>query len=48
VLEHTGVALAPGVDFDTDAGHRTVRFSFAGATADIEEALVRLRRYLRG
>jgi aspartate/methionine/tyrosine aminotransferase len=48
VLEHTGVALAPGVDFDTVAGHRTVRFSFAGATADIEEALVRLRRYLRG
>ncbi|MGN2641873.1 pyridoxal phosphate-dependent aminotransferase [Nocardia takedensis] len=46
VLEHTGVALAPGIDFDTVAGDRTVRFSFAGATADIEEALVRLGRYL--
>ncbi|MFI7671378.1 pyridoxal phosphate-dependent aminotransferase [Nocardia sp. NPDC049526] len=48
VLDHTGVALAPGIDFDTVAGHRTVRFSFAGATADIEAALVRLGHYLRG
>ncbi|MEV6136089.1 pyridoxal phosphate-dependent aminotransferase [Nocardia sp. NPDC051990] len=48
VLDRTGVALAPGVDFDTAAGHRTVRFSFAGATADIEAALVRLDHYLRG
>lgn len=48
VLDHTGVALAPGLDFDTVAGHRTVRFSFAGATADIEAALVRLGHYLRG
>ncbi|MEV4129173.1 pyridoxal phosphate-dependent aminotransferase [Nocardia sp. NPDC049707] len=48
VLDRTGVALAPGLDFDTAAGHRTVRFSFAGATADIEAALVRLGHYLRG
>ncbi|WP_327095195.1 pyridoxal phosphate-dependent aminotransferase [Nocardia vinacea] len=48
VLDHTGVALAPGIDFDTAAGYRTVRFSFAGATADIEAALVRLGHYLRG
>nr|WP_194817120.1 pyridoxal phosphate-dependent aminotransferase [Nocardia sp. XZ_19_385] len=48
VLEATGVALAPGIDFDTANGHRTVRFSFAGATSDIEEALVRLGHYLRG
>nr|WP_225727743.1 MULTISPECIES: pyridoxal phosphate-dependent aminotransferase [unclassified Nocardia] len=46
VLDHTGVALAPGLDFDTVNGHRTVRFSFAGATADIEAALIRLRKYL--
>ncbi|MGK8521841.1 pyridoxal phosphate-dependent aminotransferase [Nocardia asteroides] len=45
VLHHTGVALAPGVDFDTVNGHRTVRFSFAGATADIEAALLRLGHY---
>ncbi len=46
VLDHTGVALAPGIDFDTRNGHHTVRFSFAGASADIEEALYRLERYL--
>ncbi len=43
VLSETGVALAPGVDFDTERGHHTVRFSFAGTTADVEEALERLR-----
>ncbi|MGB3169091.1 MAG: pyridoxal phosphate-dependent aminotransferase [Rhodococcus sp. (in: high G+C Gram-positive bacteria)] len=47
-LAQTGVAVAPGVDFDTVHGHHTIRFSFAGATADIEEALVRLQPLLRG
>ncbi|WP_040794327.1 pyridoxal phosphate-dependent aminotransferase [Nocardia higoensis] len=47
LLAHTGVALAPGVDFDTVHGDRSVRFSFAGARADIEQALERLGRYLR-
>lgn len=46
VLDRTGVALAPGIDFDTHNGLHTVRFSFAGAGADIEEALDRLERYL--
>lgn len=44
LLARTGVALAPGVDFDTARGATTVRFSFAGATAELEEALERLRR----
>ncbi|MGA8845916.1 MAG: pyridoxal phosphate-dependent aminotransferase [Nocardioides sp.] len=47
VLSTTGVALATGVDFDTVEGGRFVRFSFAGASADIEEALVRLGPVLR-
>ncbi len=47
VLAHTGVALAPGLDFDTVNGNRTVRLSFAGATADIETALTRLASYLQ-
>ncbi|MBF6134108.1 pyridoxal phosphate-dependent aminotransferase [Nocardia otitidiscaviarum] len=46
VLNRTGVALAPGIDFDTRNGRHTVRFSFAGATADIEEALARLETHL--
>ncbi|MFE6924105.1 pyridoxal phosphate-dependent aminotransferase [Nocardia sp. NPDC057663] len=47
ILEHTGVALAPGLDFDTVHGLRTVRFSFAGATDDIAAALDRLGRFLK-
>ncbi|MEU1983862.1 pyridoxal phosphate-dependent aminotransferase [Nocardia sp. NPDC019395] len=46
VLAQTGVAVAPGLDFDTVNGHRTIRLSFAGATADIEAALTRLGGYL--
>ena len=42
LLATTGVGLATGVDFDTVDGGRFVRFSFAGAGADIEEALERL------
>ena len=30
LLARTGVAVAPGIDFDTESGHRFVRFSFAG------------------
>lgn len=47
VLAATGVALAPGLDFDPVAGHRMVRLSFCGQTAEIAEALDRLERYLQ-
>ncbi|WP_110471074.1 pyridoxal phosphate-dependent aminotransferase [Williamsia limnetica] len=47
VLEQTGVAMAPGLDFDTRRGNQTVRMSFAGATDDISEALRRLEPVLR-
>jgi aspartate/methionine/tyrosine aminotransferase len=46
VLAETGVATAPGIDFDTRDGSRWVRFSFAGATAEVEEGLARLGRVL--
>ncbi len=46
VLADTGVALAPGVDFDTRQGHHFVRFSFARSAAEIEQGLDRLARYL--
>jgi aspartate/methionine/tyrosine aminotransferase len=42
LLARTGVAVAPGIDFDTAAGHRFIRLSFAGPGADIELALDRL------
>jgi aspartate/methionine/tyrosine aminotransferase len=42
LLEQTGVAATPGVDFDPARGHRTVRLSFAGATGEIRAAAARL------
>ena len=41
-LQETGVAVTPGVDFDTVEGGRYVRFGYAGATEDIVEAVARL------
>jgi aspartate/methionine/tyrosine aminotransferase len=46
LLDQTGVAVAPGRDFDTEHGHRYIRLSFAGATQDIVEALRRLESWL--
>ncbi|WP_305093894.1 pyridoxal phosphate-dependent aminotransferase [Prescottella sp. R16] len=46
LLADTGLALAPGIDFDTVRGDHTVRLSFAGSTAEIQDALVRLERWL--
>jgi len=42
MLNEAGVAATPGVDFDPVNGRRFVRFSFAGSTADMEEACDRL------
>lgn len=47
LLADTGVAIAPGVDFDTLHGNSFVRLSFAGPTADITEALGRIGDWLR-
>ena len=47
LLGDTGVAIAPGVDFDTVRGGATVRLSFAGPTSDIEEAVRRIGAWLR-
>ncbi len=46
VLAETGVAITPGIDFDTERGSCYVRFSFAGATADMAEAANRLGKFL--
>ena len=42
LLKDTGVATAPGVDFDPVEGRRFIRFSFAVSTAEVEEALRRI------
>jgi len=46
ILRNTGVATAPGIDFDPVEGRHFMRFSFAVATAEVEEAIARLRPYL--
>lgn len=43
LLQDTGVATAPGIDFDPVDGHRFIRLSFAASTPEIEEAIRRLK-----
>ena len=47
MLREAGVAITPGVDFDRDRGHHTVRLSFAGSETDIATALERIGGWLR-
>lgn len=46
MLAETGVATAPGLDFDPDQGHRFLRFSFAGDAVEIADALDALQNWL--
>jgi len=46
ILREAGVATTPGPDFDPVRGNRFLRFSFAGPTAEIEEAVDCLDRFL--
>lgn len=45
MLREAGVAATPGIDFDAARGHHYVRFSYAGSTADMQEAARRLRAW---
>ena len=47
LLAETGLAIAPGVDFDTVRGGSFVRLSFAGPATDIDEAIRRLGPWLK-
>ncbi len=42
MLKEIGVAATPGVDFDRERGHATLRLCFAGSTAEIEDAARRI------
>ncbi|MGT2442652.1 pyridoxal phosphate-dependent aminotransferase [Ensifer adhaerens] len=46
MLAEINVAATPGSDFDPLEGHRTMRFSYAGAEADMVEAMDRIARWL--
>jgi aspartate/methionine/tyrosine aminotransferase len=46
LLHRAGIAATPGVDFDPLRGRFALRFSYAGAEADMVEAVRRLRDFL--
>lgn len=47
LLAETGVAITPGIDFDTRRGNEFVRLSFAGSAEEITRGLDRLDGRLR-
>lgn len=47
ILEHAGVAVTPGLDFDKQRGAQTLRFSYARSTKDIVEGLLRLNDFMK-
>ena len=47
MLREAGVATTPGIDFDRARGAGTLRISFAGSTAEMDEAVRRLKAWRR-
>jgi aspartate/methionine/tyrosine aminotransferase len=47
LLTETGVATAPGIDFDPGDGRHHIRFSFAVSTRETEDAIARLEQWFR-
>ncbi len=45
MLKETGVATTPGIDFDHARGRGYLRFSFAGTSDDMVEAVKRLKAW---
>ncbi|GAA0540843.1 aspartate/methionine/tyrosine aminotransferase [Rhizomicrobium palustre] len=45
LLIATGIAAAPGIDFDPIDGRYFIRLSFAVSTAEVEEAITRLKTW---
>lgn len=46
ILREAKVAVTPGLDFDPLRGHKTLRFSYARSTEDIQEGLARLKAFV--
>lgn len=47
ILQEAGVAVTPGLDFDTQRGAGSLRFSYAGSSEDIQEGLHRLTQFMQ-
>lgn len=48
MIKEAGVIATPGIAFDPVNGHEYVRFSYAGTTASIEQAMQRLEQWRLG
>ena len=46
ILNSTGIALTPGIDFDSKHGHKTLRLSFSNTNINIEESLIILKNWI--
>ncbi len=46
ILQTSGVAVTPGLDFDPKRGARTLRFSYAGSREDMIEGVARLKDFM--
>lgn len=47
ILQEADVAVTPGLDFDTQRGVGSLRFSYAGSSEDIQEGLHRLKQFMK-
>jgi aspartate/methionine/tyrosine aminotransferase len=47
LLEETGVAITPGIDFGTHRARVHVRFAYTRSLADLEEGVARMAAFLR-
>ena len=47
ILQDAGVAVTPGLDFDPERGHKTLRFSYARSTEDMIEGVARLQAWYK-
>lgn len=47
ILAEAGVAVTPGLDFDKNRGHTTLRFSYARSSEDIKQGLARLEDFMK-
>ncbi|MFT5593363.1 MAG: aspartate/methionine/tyrosine aminotransferase [Oceanicoccus sp.] len=47
LLEQTGVAITPGIDFGRQQGHHFVRFAYTSDIPVLEQAIARLRDFIQ-
>ena len=46
MLKEAGVAITPGLDFDSQRGKQTIRFSYARTTNEIKEGIKRITEFM--